>query len=391
VKRRAGAHPARHAAPHRARSRGSAVKVAAVPVLAASGLAVLAVPAFALLASSHHSGSPGPVPAAAGTGPGAVTGQVPACRAWEPVLPGLLYLGTAPVLTIGGVPLIGHGSCLPGNGKGYDIAVGLNLAVPPQSICDGGDAPLPLLKLNLGLAIGVPDQDGYDPCQTRVRVVTPAQTPAPPVIPPHSPRVLPPSPPRMLPPPTTHAAPAHVVSPPPPRVIPPRPVPPPSSALGSPPAPPPPSTGPAPRVSTPAPPPATTPAAVVPPPRNSQPPRPPQPPPPAPPVTAPAVTVPAAAPPLTTPPLTTPPVTTPPVTTPPAATVVTKPHLRPHSIVKPVPAPPPVKQTAPAEQPAAAIFKPGQPAMPVGVLVTVVMTPCVATVAARLGKIMAGR
>jgi hypothetical protein len=29
--------------------------------------------------------------------------------------------------------------------------------------------------------------------------------------------------------------------------------------------------------------------------------------------------------------------------------------------------------------------------MPVGVLVTVVMTPCVVTVAARLGKLMTGR
>jgi hypothetical protein len=45
-------------------------------------------------------------------------------------------------------------------------------------------------------------------------------------------------------------------------------------------------------------------------------------------------------------------------------------------------------QAAPA--PPAPTFKPGQPVLPVGVLVTVVMTPCVATVAARLGKIMAG-
>jgi hypothetical protein len=49
----------------------------------------------------------------------------------------------------------------------------------------------------------------------------------------------------------------------------------------------------------------------------------------------------------------------------------------------------PFFQAAPPQPPAPA-FKPGQPVLPVGVLVTVVMTPCVATVAARLGKIMAG-
>jgi hypothetical protein len=62
---------------------------------------------------------------------------------------------------------------------------------------------------------------------------------------------------------------------------------------------------------------------------------------------------------------------------------------------KPVPrkqAPRPTRtffQAAP-EQPPAPAFKPGQPVLPVAVLVTVVMTPCVATVAARLGKIMMG-
>jgi hypothetical protein len=63
-----------------------------------------------------------------------------------------------------------------------------------------------------------------------------------------------------------------------------------------------------------------------------------------------------------------------------------KPHPRPP--VKPAPAAPPLKQAAPAQRPAVT-YKPGQPVMPVGVLVTVVMTPCVATVVARLGKLLA--
>jgi hypothetical protein len=76
---------------------------------------------------------------------------------------------------------------------------------------------------------------------------------------------------------------------------------------------------------------------------------------------------------------------------PPVTVVAAKPQPRPHPHAKPAPAapPPPFKRAVVAQQPAAT-YKPGQPALPVGVLVTVVMTPCVATVAARLGKVIAG-
>jgi hypothetical protein len=384
VRRRAKARRVKHAAPHQTRRRVSVVKVAAIPALTATGLGLLAMPALALLASPHHR---------ADATARDVADQASSCQAWEPVVPGLLYLGTAPVLTIGGVPLIGRGTCLPGSGKGYDIAVGADVALPPQSVCDA-DTPLPLLRLNLGLAIGVPDQNGYDPCQTQVGAATPAQAtaprlnlPRPPhvippqLVPPHvippqlvPPHVVPPQlvpphviPPQLVPP---HVVPPHVIPPLPPR--PPQSVPQPSSVLGSPPpnpAPPPtrrpapPPTTPPP--ATPPPPPATTPAAVVPPPPKS-------PPPPRRPQPAPPVTVPAAAPPVTT-----------------VATKKAHPKPRPHA--KPAPAlpPPPFKQAAPAQQPAVT-YKPGQPVMPVGVLITVVLTPCVATVAARLGKLMAG-
>jgi hypothetical protein len=36
-------------------------------------------------------------------------------------------------------------------------------------------------------------------------------------------------------------------------------------------------------------------------------------------------------------------------------------------------------------------YTPGRPVMPIGVLITVVLTPCVLTVAARLGKLLSGR
>ena len=364
MRRRAKARRVKHAAPHQTRRRVSVVKMAAIPALTATGLGLLAMPALALLASPHHR---------ADATARDVADQASSCQAWEPVVPGLLYLGTAPVLTIGGVPLIGRGTCLPGSGKGYDIAVGADVALPPQSVCDA-DTPLPLLRLNLGLAIGVPDQNGYDPCQTQVGAATPAQATAPRLNLPRPPHVIPPQlvpphviPPQLVPP---HVVPPHVIPPLPPR--PPQSVPQPSSVLGSPPpnpAPPPtrrpapPPTTPPP--ATPPPPPATTPAAVVPPPPKS-------PPPPRRPQPAPPVTVPAAAPPVTT-----------------VATKKAHPKPRPHA--KPAPAlpPPPFKQAAPAQQPAVT-YKPGQPVMPVGVLITVVLTPCVATVAARLGKLMAG-
>lgn len=263
-----------------------------MPSFAATGVAVLALPAFALLHCpshpAHRPGFPHPV----------VAGEAPACQAWLPVLPGVLYLGTSPVLTIAGVPL---------------------------------------LELNLGVAIGPPDEDSYDPCVTKLRVAVRALVPQ---------RIVPPAPPR----------PPHVIPP-----WPPQPVPQPSSILGSPPLQPPPPTPPA---TTPAPPPATTPAppatkpAVAPPPRKSPAPRRPRP--------------------------------APPVTAPPVTTVAVKPHARPHPRPHPhaKPAPTPFTQAARAEQPAA--YKPGQPTLPVGVLVTVILTPCAATVAARLGKMLGG-
>jgi hypothetical protein len=45
----------------------------------------------------------------------------------------------------------------------------------------------------------------------------------------------------------------------------------------------------------------------------------------------------------------------------------------------------------PVQQQAATAYRPGRPVMPIGVLVTVVLAPCVITVAARLGRLLAGR
>lgn len=92
--------------------------------------------------------------------------------------------------------------------------------------------------------------------------------------------------------------------------------------------------------------------------------------------------------------------TKPPVAvTPPAATVraipaampvfrAPRPHPKPRPIATPKPAPP-AKPRA-AAQPPPVQFKPRRPVLPVGVLVTVVLTPCVATVAARLGRLLSG-
>jgi|GEM_PF-3845302 len=144
----------------------------------------------------------------------------------------------------------------------------------------------------------------------------------------------------------------------------------PSAGLGSPPPPPspPPSQRPVPPpATTPAPPPATTPAVVVPPvPKKPPPPRRRRPRP------APVLTAPAAA--------------------TPAVIAVAKPRPEPKPKVRPHarPVPTPYRRAAVALRPAVT-FKPGQPVLPVGVLVTVVLTPCVATVVARLGKLLAGR
>jgi hypothetical protein len=308
----------------------------------AVALNMLALPALAAFAGLHH-------PAAAGSAATLTAFTAPAaeaCEAWEPVIPGLLYLGTTPVLTLGGVPLIGSGTCLP-SGQGYDISVGANLGIPPGDIC----SDLPLLKISLGVAIGVPAQQGVNPC--RVAAAAPPPLPVPAVVPPRPPVVVPPRPPVVVPP-----RPPVVVPPSAPVLAPP----PPSAPALAPPPPPPRHTPPAAP-----PPPPITPAAVPPPPppAHSAPPRPP-----VRPVPAPALAPPPAA-------------------AVPAAVRVVK--ARPHRAHKPAPAAPAPEVQAAPQEPAPTVFKPGQPVMPVGVLVTVVMTPCAATVVARLGKLMAGR
>jgi hypothetical protein len=314
-------------------------------------LNLLAVPALAAAAAGlHHPGaSTLPATLTAATETTAVSAATAAaCQAWEPLIPGLLYLETTPVITLGGVPLLGGGTCEP-TGKGYDISLGANIAIPPGSACSNSA----LLKINLGLAIGVPDESGTDPCQVPAapaaavapRVVPPVPPAPPQVVPPAPPQVVPPVPPQVVPP-VAPSAPA--LAPPPPARSAPALAPPPPAPVRHPTPPPPPATTPAPA--------ATTPAAVLPPPPPPRRPRPPQPPAPV------AAAVPAAHP--------------------------HKPAPRKPAPPKPVPTAP-FFQAAPPQPPAPA-FKPGQPVLPVGVLVTVVMTPCVATVAARLGKIMAG-
>ena len=192
--------------------------------------------------------------------------------------------------------------------------------------------------------------------------------------PPHAPPMVPPP---MVPSHLIPSQPRHVISSQPPHA--PRqtqPAPPPSSSLGSPPPMPPrPPASPQPVPTTPAPPHTTTSAGVVPPPRKSPPPPGPQP---VAPFTAPAVVTPVTV-----------------VAATPHPTPHPNPHANPHSHANPAPAkaapapPPPFRQAAPPQQPATT-YKPGQPAMPVGVLVTVVLTPCVATVATRLGRVMTG-
>jgi hypothetical protein len=310
-------------------------------------LNLLALPALAAAAGLHHPGaSASPATLTAATESTAVSAAtVAACQAWEPLIPGLLYLETTPIITLGGVPLLGGGTCEP-TGKGYDISLGAGLAIPPGSACSSA----PLIKVNIGLAIGVPDENGTDPCQAPA---APAAAVAPRVVPPSPPQVVPPAPPQVVPPlppqvvpPVAPSAPA--LAPPPPAQSAPALAPPPPAPVRRPP--PPPATTPAP--------PATTPAAVVPPP---PPPRRPGPPKPAPPAPVAAVAAPV--------------------------THAPKPARHKPAPRKPVPEATFI-QAAPA--PPAPTFKPGQPVLPVGVLVTVVMTPCVATVAARLGKIMAG-
>lgn len=222
------------------------------------GLPALALPAVAFGTIA------GAAVAGAGTPSRPAAEPTATCMAWQPVIPGLLYLGTPP-------------EPAGGDNDGVSLWIGVSIAILPSSLCS-------------------------------------PQAPAPPA---------PPVPPRQH-----HVRQPHVRAP--------RPVPV---------APPPP----APRHTTP-PILAVRPAAV-----------------------APSAAAPAGA---------------------PAGRVVwvapPRPHAGPRPLAAPEPGPPRVMPNAGALQPPVQ-FKPGRPVLPVGLLVTVVLTPCVATVVARLGRLMAGR
>jgi hypothetical protein len=86
-----------------------------------------------------------------------------------------------------------------------------------------------------------------------------------------------------------------------------------------------------------------------------------------------------------------PPVTVTPVPAPvtaPAVVTQVAPVPRPH---RPRPRPRPATFRPAPEGLTADAYAPGRPVMPIGVLITVVLTPCVLTVAARLGKLLSGR
>jgi hypothetical protein len=63
---------------------------------------------------------------------------------------------------------------------------------------------------------------------------------------------------------------------------------------------------------------------------------------------------------------------------------------RPVSGPRPSPRPRPAVFQAALEGEPATTYTPGRPVMPIGVLITVVLTPCVITVAARLGRLLSG-
>jgi hypothetical protein len=67
-----------------------------------------------------------------------------------------------------------------------------------------------------------------------------------------------------------------------------------------------------------------------------------------------------------------------------------RPH-RPVSRPRPAPRPRPAVFQAALEGEPATTYTPGRPVMPIGVLITVVLTPCVITMAARLGRLLSGR
>jgi hypothetical protein len=93
------------------------------------------------------------------------------------------------------------------------------------------------------------------------------------------------------------------------------------------------------------------------------------------------------------PPLTVTPVPAP-ATAPAAVTPVARlsrpPRPRPHPPRPHKASPRPAAFLPAPEALSAAVYTPGRPVMPIGVLITVVLTPCVLTVAARLGKLLSG-
>ncbi len=336
-------------------SRTHARKLAAVTALAVPALGALAAPALGAVTHPNASVARSSTLDSRGEG---------TCQAWRPVVPGLLYVGTAPLLTIGSLSLLGSGTCLP-YGRDNNVEIGVNLAIPPGSFCAPAGFP-PLLRISLGLAVGPTDPDGHDPCQaTATAPIAPRQSPVASVAPAKTP-VAPP------------VRPAQPVSPTPIRLPPPlrpvRHIPPPITPT------PPPAL-----VTAPAHPSAPAPIAIALPPPGHTPP-------------APRANLPAQArpPALGSPGRAIPPA----VAAPPTRPAQQPAHGKPaHG--KPAPRPagpahaPPVRAVpfprAEAQRHSAAAFTPGKPVMPVGVLVTVVMTPCIATVVARLGRVLVGR
>jgi translation initiation factor IF-2 len=81
----------------------------------------------------------------------------------------------------------------------------------------------------------------------------------------------------------------------------------------------------------------------------------------------------------------------PPVTVPAVVTPVTQAARPPGPRPRPSPRPRPAVFQAALEGEPATTYTPGRPVMPIGVLITVVLTPCVITVSARLGRLLSGR
>lgn len=323
--------------------RATARKLIAIPALAAPALGALALPALAATQPLE--------PVAGGV-----------CQAWQPVIPGLLSVGTAPLLTIGSSSLFGHGTCLP-HGRNNNLEIGVNIAIPPGSLCAPEGQP-PLLRVSLGLAVGPTDPDGYDPCQAATAPITPAQPLAQTPLPPATTPPQPAAPPSATPPSATvpSATAPSTTAPAPAQSSPPATIALPPSGHTPPPAP---TTPP----KQPVPPAQAGPPAQSNPPAQAGPPAPGIPPWPAVPPAVAAPTQDAA----------------------PARHAASGRPTAPPAARLPAPPTWMVLPRAEAQQQSTATFTPGKPVVPVGVLVTVVMTPCVATVAARLGRVLAGR